>query len=163
MWRIHISVLPFQSTPAHGGRPVLTVEYTFATQVSIHARAWRATRRSAVPSSAQRVSIHARAWRATGFAPLLWSKPICFNPRPRMAGDFCARNCPCSLRCFNPRPRMAGDQRHGVATVSPLVSIHARAWRATLFRCQGEPKQQVSIHARAWRATERPYRLIQRI
>ena len=96
----------FQFTPARGGRPVPEVGADGLVAVSIHARAWRATRSHAEGDAANPfqftparqpcgerrspspVSIHARAWRAT--------------PRP----SSCAR--------------------------ASMVSIHARAWRATM-------------------------------
>ena len=35
--------------------------------------------------------------------------PQCFNPRPRMGGDFDKVKNKTQEMCFNPRPRMGGD------------------------------------------------------
>jgi len=56
----------FQSTPARGGRPVAVGVFVDPTNVSIHARARRATANST----------------SSGIS-------IGFNPRPREAGDQC--------------------------------------------------------------------------
>ena len=78
------------------------------------------------------VSIHARTWRATD-AQMRYATSIGFNSRPRVAGDPAVGRGADSRRCFNSRPRVAGDVE--VRAVFPEhadVSIHARAWRATL-------------------------------
>ena len=60
---------------------------------------------------------------------------------------------------FNSRPRVAGDRKHYVIGIAPqLVSIHARAWRATFAHVSAVDPVFVSIHARAWRATARGQR-----
>ena len=98
-----------------------------------------------------------------------------FNSRPRVAGDSPCRWNRRGSRCFNSRPRVAGDQstlatlaatlfqftparggrRHDLwpRSGSAIVSIHARAWRATPRRDDLPAGEHVSIHARAWRAT----------
>ena len=55
------------------------------------------------------VSIHARVRRATGLllADDRWL--LCFNPRPRTAGDCHVFPFLKWQLCFNPRPRTAGD------------------------------------------------------
>ena len=80
--------LGFQSTPPHGGR-----------QPSQHRNGWK-----------RNVSIHAPAWGAT--SPMQAHKSLrkCFNPRPRMGGDFSAIYWGPLMASFNPRPRMGGDQ-----------------------------------------------------
>ena len=164
--------------------------------VSIHARAWRATHQASDDRNPCTVSIHARAWRAT---LLRWSYPpvnLCFNSRPRVAGDLKAwiatagytvsiharawratvvttkvtlvtvfqftparggRHAGASGRScksrFNSRPRVAGDDELASGNPMLVVSIHARAWRATYLPAIPPGQQQVSIHARAWRAT----------
>ena len=168
------------------------------SQVSIHARAWRATPHPPLSGKTQGVSIHARAWRATRWPTPSWSGRNRFNPRPRMAGDVlevgvisrlrvsiharAGRTTGCATSStrlgggFNPRPRMAGDRRtihgshapnlfqstpaHGGRRCSNrsgypwrCVSIHARAWRATVTTMGTVSPIDVSIHARAWRAT----------
>ena len=76
------------------------------------------------------VSIHAPAWGATDESPNPWKgtafqstpphggrlnfkngvqNPECFNPRPRMGGDFFLSSDPTCAEGFNPRPRMGGD------------------------------------------------------
>ena len=58
-----------------------------------------------------------------------------FNPRPRAAGDMRVRAAPSWITSFNPRPRAAGDWSLAMVTISAIVvSIHARARRATLGR-----------------------------
>src|SRR5690606_13661245 len=55
-----------------------------------------------------------------------------FQSAPARSGRLRRRPPPCPLRCFNPRPREAGD---GITLREPeacLVSIRARAKRATL-------------------------------
>ncbi len=167
------------------------------TWVSIHARAWRATELAAkreelegfnsrprVAGDSQMldkrctvdVSIHARAWRATlcirasglttpfQFTPARggrrqgWravSKSVRFNSRPRVAGDTGARNgrqpeiVSIHARAWRATPR---DLHHAGGLP---VSIHARAWRATGDTRRATHPAHVSIHARAWRATLR--------
>ena len=73
----------FQFTPARGGRQGRVAAIDRVIDVSIHARAWRATVfRSSHPRYIY-VSIHARAWRATfilAHCPLL--KLFQFTPAP---------------------------------------------------------------------------------
>ena len=57
------------------------------------------------------------------------------------------------INSFNSRPRMAGDRRGAAHLIRTGVSIHARAWRATLHQVLVGVLAVVSIHARAWRAT----------
>ena len=78
-----------------------------------------------------------------------------FNPRPRMAGDPRLPYSSCGQSSFNPRPRMAGDTIGGDFSANSVVSIHARAWRATGTFGGAVTFYNVSIHARAWRATRR--------
>ncbi len=92
-----------------------------------------------------------------------------------MAGDSTNGKKICLGVCFNPRPRMAGDKYSWRISSPPGVSIRARAWRAMhtrRYQFQEQPKFQsapahggrydptafteeqynVSIRARAWRA-----------
>ena len=78
------------------------------------------------------VSIHAPAWGATCIVCQIHDHPICFNPRPRMGGDYIC-----------PQRRMRVD-----------VSIHAPAWGATSPNDRGHKSSVVSIHAPAWGATD---------
>ncbi len=99
----------FQFTPARGGRLYLPNIRRKYVQVSIHARAWRATCR-----------------------PPRSCASTCFNSRPRVAGDRLhherGRRVQVSIHArawratqhTRPRPR------------EHQVSIHARAWRATI-------------------------------
>ena len=102
-----------------------------------------------------RVSIHARARRATVRIRCLASAPAGFNPRPRAAGD-------CGYKIFvSPEYRFQstparGGRRHLLPAMklSKIVSIHARARRATTEESGGRHADPVSIHARARRATD---------
>jgi hypothetical protein len=173
--RINPPTIKFQSTPAHGGRRDLGEGELAAHDVSIHARAWRATRHlGAGQLVAPYVSIHARAWRATTLGgdgillnKLFQSTPAlggrrfrmaaamrysaCFNPRPRMAGDLCHVAGQGNVQWFQSTPahggRHSGGQRF---TGRPPVSIHARAWRATVEQAvlfaHTEPFQSTPAH-----------------
>ena len=101
--------LLFQSTPPHGGRHGDGRRLVHPREVSIHAPAWGATILCCIVAFYD-----------------------CFNPRPRMGGDFLV--CPlrdtqkvsihapawgatpqlafayCPSNGFNPRPRMGGDK-----------------------------------------------------
>ena len=85
-----------------------------------------------------------------------WLVNVCslsFNPRPRATGDqgsVCRR---CRWGCFNPRPRATGDRDEETTGLSLIVSIHARARRATAVARRQRVGDGVSIHARARRAT----------
>ena len=150
------------------------------------------------------VSIHARAWRATRRRCSRTSPRRCFNSRPRMAGDSNQAETVVSQFKFQFTPAHGGRQlsqtrrlgtyqfqftpAHGGRLAGarnphrPVrVSIHARAWRATAsspleiwsYGFNSRPRMagdsgvsfemydiSVSIHARAWRATRplsRPY------
>ena len=99
---------------------------------------------------------------------------MCFNSRPRVAGD----SGPMNVRLwvlFQFTPARGGRHNSAGASDLGLVSIHARAWRATpprrtrrawssgfnsRPRVAGDRNRRVvdrrhdvSIHARAWRAT----------
>ncbi len=102
-------VLPFQSTPARGGRRSV----------------YRDLRERKMFQSTP-----ARGGRPR-YNPLCANFSRCFNPRPRAAGDCATANC----------------QAHAV------VSIHARARRATRILRALWIQAGVSIHARARRAT----------
>ena len=98
----------FQFTPARGGRPH-NLSTMLSQEVSIHARAWRATSKresriyylqlfqftparggrrlaTTLPYMRSIVSIHARAWRATEPTIIIMIRGR-FNSRPRVAGD----------------------------------------------------------------------------
>ncbi len=76
-----------------------------------------------------------------------------FNSRPRVAGDPDFVSAPVREEGFNSRPRVAGDLLAAHPPQPGVVSIHARAWRATGKRIGFGKGLLVSIHARAWRAT----------
>ena len=119
----------FQFTPAHGGRPLRGVAVAALT-VSIHARAWRAT------------------WRTTRAQAVR----VCFNSRPRMAGDTYSTHLDGQfVFLFTPAhggrlhsadsldtwiqfqftPAHGGRRLQEATAWDGVVSIHARAWRAT--------------------------------
>ena len=125
----------FQSTPAHGGRPHVSV---------------------IVEPSKQFQSTPAHGGRPVGRGS--GGADACFNPRPRMAGDYRRSGYSTPGVSFNPRPRMAGDLAVFMGLCRPSVSIHARAWRATKTERRNDARNTVSIHARAWRATWRQSR-----
>ena len=121
----------FQSTPPHGGRPIVPEELYRLRFVSIHAPARGAT--EAIPQAILAM--------------------YCFNPRPRTGGD--QLDTPGSHRqCgFNPRPRTGGDIEGSRVAVEDLVSIHAPARGATSPVWLPGASQSVSIHAPARGAT----------
>ena len=102
----------FQSTPACGGRPLLRRSAHAGGRVSIHARARRATE----PSGPRFADSQFQSTPARG------GRPAAEVGQRRAASGF------------NPRPRAAGDASTSSADRSELVSIHARARRATRRR-----------------------------
>ena len=81
-------------------------------------------------------------------------KHMCFNPRPRMEGDYLVLTTVINLCRFNPRPRMEGDVNiSGIIDYRKCFNPRPRmegdliTWYQTLSLCD------VSIHAPAWRAT----------
>ena len=78
---------------------------------------------------------------------------ICFNPRPRVEGDWIANERQRLAQRFNPRPRVEGDEVHGGSLLLNSVSIRALAWRATQLNGRPIGDYVVSIRALAWRAT----------
>ena len=185
----------FQFTPARGGRPSRFRAWRFsATFQFTPARGGRPKPSQNQPR--RQVSIHARAWRATAAMRRATQLITRFNSRPRVAGDSSRRNV-CSVKSVSIHARAWRATYHSISLMpivefqftparggrptqtilipkSRLVSIHARAWRATevcAARREGSGfnsrprvagdfaadadwlKSQVSIHARAWRAT----------
>ena len=148
------------------------------SRVSIHAPAWGATRTRASPGRPSRVSIHAPAWGATAGVRSSSSTGACFNPRPRVLGDWTTPSCRTSL-AFQSTPPRGGRLTDGSSMSPSGVSIHAPAWGATLgvaaisrspgFQStpprEGRPErrstipaQLVSIHAPAWGDSDRAIR-----
>ena len=149
------AVHAFQSTPARGGRLNLLSGNSTVNPVSIQARARRATAKQNDPwhphlfqstparggrrTSRQHIthvitfqSTPARGgrhWRPASSAP-----SFRFNPRPRAAGDEQPLLSVDFLLRFNPRPRAAGDGNRVSIISHFVVSIHARARRATPSR-----------------------------
>ena len=100
------------------------------------------------------VSIHARAWRATYWLAAAALTACVFQFTPARGGrPDAARHGNAEPRCFNSRPRVAGDWVGEAVKCFIKVSIHARAWRATAGRGGSGGASEVSIHTRAWRAT----------
>jgi len=164
----------FQSTPACGERRPVHCPSSGRSNVSIHARVWRATEMHTSTVTDWRVSIHARVWRATSAWPRQWLHASCFNPRPRVASDagwggICQlfmvsiharvwRATPMEQTCstkqsFNPRPRVASDNRQveGQA-LDPSFNPRPRV-ASDPIKAPKRLKRRVSIHARVWRAT----------
>ena len=121
-------------------------------KVSIHARARRATFAERVRNARFVVSIHARARRATTHYALT-SPAEKFQFTPAHDGRHPTRSTYAVLARFNSRPRTTGDILAFVVIGKRLVSIHARARRATLRTELKAVVKRVSIHARARRAT----------
>ena len=122
----------FQSTPPHGGRPVVDEECLEGCEVSIHAPAWGATIGHSLHLYFLLVSIHAPAWGATStsFSSFLAAR---FQSTPPHGGRLVNR---LSLQAihdeFQSTPPHGG--RRGVinsALIDSQVSIHAPAWGAT--------------------------------
>ena len=122
------------------------------SNVSIHARARRATAQHGQSAGLDAVSIHARARRATrtdsstrscsvfqstpargGRRKYLKLKALRkkFQSTPARGGRLFIRSLPMGTKSFNPRPREAGDYSPLNWCQCALVSIHARARRAT--------------------------------
>ena len=97
----------FNSRPREAGDSSFS-PFLQRKQVSIHARARRATVALLLQRPGGQVSIHARARRAT----------------QGVVADAAALG-------FNSRPREAGDRNQGFGARDLAVSIHARARRAT--------------------------------
>ena len=172
--RYRDEVARFQFTPARGGRQVLLLDIRAPRDVSINARAWRATRRGLQMIINLNVSIHARAWRATRVAvhqpPRLvvssharawratWRWYVNnalrgFNSRPRVAGDPLNEPRSTFLTSFQFTPARGGRRRRGVAGLR-LHCFNSRPRVAGDCRKNAPvAPAQVSIHARAWRAT----------
>ncbi len=81
-----LCLLPFQSTPPHGGR-------LSGTTTSSAGVVFQST-----PPHGGRPQNTLYRWKST-----------CFNPRPRMEGDTRNRSMDVLKARFNPRPRMEGD------------------------------------------------------
>ena len=142
----------FQSTPARGGRHHSAFYRVVPSEVSIHARARRATSRGGEILRGLCVSIHARARRATraGSRALQMNE---FQSTPARGGRPRDHELASPSRSFNPRPRAAGDLYPLRQACNSAVSIHARARRATTPQTRRRAANRVSIHARARRAT----------
>jgi len=141
----------FQSTPARGGRLATSVALNRTAEVSIHARARRATvalagfstvhlfqstpARGGRPATDE-ISIGAHLFQSTPArggrrrpGPSL-RRPAMFQSTPARGGRRPWPQCP--LRCcFNPRPRAAGDLGDMRSAVTHLVfqSTPARGGR----------------------------------
>ena len=121
------------------------------------------------------VSIHAPAWGATQLFSNKTQKLCCFNPRPRMGGDWPSTSFALAEACFNPRPRMGGDTLK-IFQVTPTPMFQSTpphggrrsTWLIMPFLMCFNPRprmggdfparwlydlRQVSIHAPAWGAT----------
>ena len=165
-------------------RPATYLELSQIAEVSIHAPAWGATRRTlpasrsdyAFQSTHPRgvrhvdhgatvhyvllVSIHAPAWGATSNGQAGCASDRRFNPRTRVGCDSASSTGCSKVGRFNPRTRVGCDR----LAVRPLIpwklfqSTHPRGVRPALFAFSVS-SEKVSIHAPAWGATH-PARVI---
>ena len=138
----------FQFTPAHGGRQLVD-DAIPAGVVSIHARAWRATRFLWRVCGCPHVSIHARAWRATGVV-CGQPEPPWFQFTPAHGGRLV------SLKASTVPVMFQFTPAHGGRPAPVSVSRYSFVFQFTPAH-GGRPSRAaaVSIHARAWRATIR--------
>ena len=105
-------VFGFQSAPPRGGRPAERAAAAGATDVSIRAPAWRATRQSGVEVAPQiAVSIRAPAWRATRGLDGAVGGPAVSIRAPAWRATWEGWVDWIVSGGFNPRPRVEGDQR----------------------------------------------------
>ena len=101
------------------------------------------------------VSIHARAWRATVPSKMMYLCPS-FQFTPARGGRLGAANTHNGQFLFQFTPARGGRREVEAELRAQIVSIHARAWRATQGATGAQGPKGVSIHARAWRATSLP-------
>ena len=174
----------FQSTHPRGVRRRLHLHADDLPDVSIHAPAWGATRRTQTTvfwgtcfnprtrvgcdrasSSAKRlqgVSIHAPAWGATFPFPA-FCRAKSFNPRTRVGCDRLSYQYVAGYVTFqSTHPRGVRPDRRSSAPDVETVSIHAPAWGATTVFDRVRMMLEVSIHAPAWGATRGNYGIHQR-
>ena len=140
------------------GATVNLVRHVLFYMISIHAPAWGATRRAAVHgprgtdfNSRPRVGgdisplVSPASFRTFQFTPPRGGRPcspaltsvtlIYFNSRPRVGGDVSGRRYVLGLWYFNSRPRVGGDgNTMGFSLDGGLISIHAPAWGATVYK-----------------------------
>ena len=144
----------FQSTRPRGARLGFRVIGRLFGQVSIHAPAWGATKKSRVLSERKPVSIHAPAWGATRTS---LAYGFCFDVSihaPAWGATSYWTRAGCPLRSFNPRARVGRDDYQISPSHGGPVSIHAPAWGATGGFYYWWPGWHVSIHAPAWGAIQ---------
>ena len=120
----------FQSTPPHGGRRPSTSPRP-EPKVSIHAPAWGATAIIIDSDDPAHVSIHAPAWGATAWCYDMIAFDDVSIHAPAWGATCRWRPTCCRHHCFNPRPRMGGDFHLHQVPFQGQVSIHAPAWGAT--------------------------------
>ena len=125
-------LMVFQSTPAHGGRQKKIAEIREALEFqSTPAHGGRQSGAIAAVL-VNGVSIHARARRATLITFIFNFPMICFNPRPRTAGDSVVDHPQAGDFRFQSTPAHGGRLAEKLYDALELiVSIHARARRAT--------------------------------
>ncbi len=168
-----ISSSSFNSRP-RGAGDLQTINGRQIFDVSIHARAGRATRtrpkarrsslcfnsrprgagdtgRTGCRSGAA-VSIHARAGRATVSSPRL-KRAFMFQFTPARGGRLYPVFGTRTIDGFQFTPARGGRRSPKRSLCTVVVSIHARAGRATRLAPNTSGAATVSIHARAGRAT----------
>jgi len=142
----------FQSTRPHGARLCTATAAPNDYIVSIHAPAWGATQFDSTTNSFgefQSTRPHGarRIYRLTSGPGYKFQSTRPHGARLNKTFSFVHRTG------FNPRARMGRDRNKSLFDEISVVSIHAPAWGATIYRLSRSGALPVSIHAPAWGAT----------
>ncbi len=122
-------------------------------QVSIHAPVWGATTAEAATTLLPWMFQSTPPYGGRPDAPSPYYPYRKFQSTPPYGGRR-VRGWGCKCReCFNPRPRMGGDYLCTMETIRRHVSIHAPVWGATGNHVFPYVDRAVSIHAPVWGAT----------
>ena len=123
----------FQSTPAHGGRPVVAASMTAeATRFNPRPHTAGDDLPPAVYELPMFQSTPAHGGRPRTGVDARSCTVVSIHARTRRATRL--RGWPDRASGFNPRPHTAGDARPPIAGTPTCVSIHARTRRATASR-----------------------------
>ena len=126
------NLIAFQFMPSRGGQRLCFICPDVVKRVSIHALAWRATRRERATSSllwfqfmpSRGGQHHADKDNADQYS---------FNSCPRVEGNPVLKIVFYDSSSFNSCPRVEGNLVRILISTVVSVSIHALAWRATDF------------------------------